>query len=251
MDQLAEKHTKPFVEHLGDLRRTILRAFALLGIGMLLAWPAAPAILVALKQPLTRVGIDPGTFLQVIGMTAGLTVAIRVIFWGGLVISIPGIVLVAGAFIFPGLTPRERRGVLRGGALAGVLFFLGVAMGYFVTLPVAIRIMFAVNTWLGTACEFVELADYVSFVLRLLIAFGLAFELPVLVLVLGYLGLVTSAQLRDKRRHVIIVLMVIAMFLTPPDPFTLLLMAVPMALLYELCIWLVWSKERGKRQAAG
>lgn len=80
--------------------------------------------------------------------------------------------------------------------------------------------------------------------LQLLIAFGLAFELPVVVLVLGKLCIVRSAQLRDKRRHVIVLMLVIAMILTPPDVFTQLIMALPLILLYELCIWIVWASER-------
>jgi sec-independent protein translocase protein TatC len=117
-------------------------------------------------------------------------------------------------------------------------------MGYVITLQVAIRVMLRINRWLGTTCEFVELSDYVSFILRLLIAFGLAFELPVIILALGHAGVIRSAQLRNKRRHVIVGLMIVSMLLTPPDPLTLVLMAVPMALLYEACIWLIWCRER-------
>jgi len=120
-------------------------------------------------------------------------------------------------------------------------------MGYFVTMPVALRMMFRINAWMRVSCEFVELSDYVSFVLRLLIAFGLAFELPVVVVVLGSIGVVSSDQLRAKRRHVIVGLLIAAMLLTPPDPLTQILMAGPLVLLYELCIWVVWFRERARR----
>jgi sec-independent protein translocase protein TatC len=124
-------------------------------------------------------------------------------------------------------------------------------MGYFVTLPVALELMLRINRWLGVRCEFVELGDYVSFVLKLLICFGLAFELPVIVLALGTVGVVNSGQLRRYRRHVIVGLLVAAMLLTPPDPVTQLLMAAPMALLYEACIWLVRliERRRGEQEA--
>ena len=117
-------------------------------------------------------------------------------------------------------------------------------MGYFLTLPLALRVMFRINNWLGASCEFVELSDYVGFVMKLLIAFGLAFELPVIIIVLGSLGIISSDQLRSKRRYVIVLLMVAAMLLTPPDPLTMLMMAAPLALLYELCIWVIRLKER-------
>jgi len=85
-------------------------------------------------------------------------------------------------------------------------------------------------------------------VLKLLIAFGLAFQLPVVLLVLGNMGLVNSVQLRDKRRHVVVGLMILAMLLTPSDPFTMLLMALPLIVLYEICIWMIWAKERKAKQ---
>jgi sec-independent protein translocase protein TatC len=114
-------------------------------------------------------------------------------------------------------------------------------------MPVALRMMFRINDWMRVSCEFVELGNYVSFVLRLLIAFGLAFELPVVVVVLGSIGIVSSDQLRARRRHVIVGLLIVAMLLTPPDPLTQIMMAGPLVLLYELCIWVVWFRERARR----
>jgi sec-independent protein translocase protein TatC len=95
----------------------------------------------------------------------------------------------------------------------------------------------------------VELSNYVAFVLKLLISFGLAFQLPVILVALGSAGIVSATQLREKRRHVIVGLMVAAMLLTPPDPLTLLLMAIPLILLYEICIWIVLVKERRREPA--
>jgi sec-independent protein translocase protein TatC len=119
-----------------------------------------------------------------------------------------------------------------------------VSLCYFITLKVALQMMFRINAWMGLSTEFVELGNYVAFVLKLLIAFGLAFEMPVVLLALGGAGLVTSKQLREKRRHVIVGLLVLAMILTPPDPVTQMMMAVPLVCLYELCIWLIFAKEK-------
>lgn len=246
-DKKDVKYTKPFLEHLEDLRRTILWCAASLAVGVIIAIPLAPLILKVLKTRLGKTGVDPESFLKVMQVAGGFSISMRIIFWSGLLISIPFMVFAVGRFVFPGLTRRERRGVLHASGFAALLFAAGVLMGYFWTLPVALRMMFRINNWLGVRCEFVELSNYVGFVLRLLIAFGLAFELPVIILALGGIGIVSSDQLRSKRPHVIVILMVIAMFLTPPDPITLLLMAVPMALLYELCIWLIllWEKRSG------
>jgi sec-independent protein translocase protein TatC len=241
--------TKSFLEHLEDLRRSLIWcALSLVG-GMTLMVPLAPRVLDVLKGRLAAAGVDPETFLASIRVTEGLTTAMRIVFWGGLIVALPLIALSVAYFVFPGLTRRERRVITRATAFAALLFALGVAMGCFVTLPVALRVMFRVNRWMGVSCTFVQLSDYVGFVMRLLLAFGLTFQLPVILLALGSIGLVTSTQLRDKRRHVIVALMILAMFLTPPDPLTLILMATPLAVLYEFCIWTVWAWERRERQA--
>ena len=236
---------KSFLGHLEDLRATILWCVGLLLCGMLAAIPLAPSILGILKVPLESTGVDPESFLQVIRVAGGISVGMKIVFWAGLLISLPFMSLAIGLFVFPGLTRRERRAVVGAMGFAAVLFTAGVWMGYSVTLPIAMQVLFRVNAWLGVACEFVHLSDYVSFVLKLLLAFGLSFELPVVVLLLGHLGILSSSDLREKRPYVIVALLVIAMLLTPPDPVTQILMALPLALLYEGCIWVIWFRERG------
>jgi len=242
------EQVKPFVEHLQDLRSTILWSLGFLVAGMTVAIPLAPSILRLTKAPIAAAGRDPDTFLRVLRVTGGLSIALRVILWSGILFSLPLIVLVVGRFVLPGLKPKEKRALAQASGFAVLLFVAGVCMGYFTTLPVAVRMMLRINTWLGLETEFVELADYVSFVLRLLLSFGLAFELPVVLIALGNLGIVHSRQLRDKRPHVIVGLLVVAMILTPPDPLTQLLMAGPLVLLYEMCIWLIWFRERARNR---
>lgn len=243
-DALSRRHTKPFLAHLEDLRRTILWSLAVIALGVLVTIPLVPWIVSILQHPVRQAGRDPAEFLKIIQIAGGFSVAMRVSFWGGLVISAPVVVLLIGHFVFPGLTPRERNAVRRASGFAVALFAVGVIMGYVVTLPTAVKVLLGVNQWLGKESEFVVLSDYMSFALKLLLAFGLAFELPVVVLALGSAGLVTSAQLRDKRRYVIVGLMILAMLLTPPDPVTQILMAAPLSLLYEGCIWLLYFRER-------
>lgn len=246
-DEAVYGDSKPFLVHLEDLRCTLLWCVGLLALGLLAAIAPAPWILEQLKLPVAAAGVDPDTFLRVIRVTGGLAITMRIILWTGVLLSLPAMLVAVGWFVFPGLTRRERRTVTGAIGAAAVLFAGGVAMGYFITLPVALRWMLRLNEWIGVECEFVELGDYVSFVLKLLIAFGLVCELPIVLLTLGSLGIVSSDMLRSKRRHVVVVLMIVAMFLTPPDPFTLLLMAVPMTLLYEVTIWLIWALERRRR----
>lgn len=242
-----DQHSKPFVHHLDDLRRTVLWVAGFVATGMAIAIPLAPVILRWLKVPYYRAGLEDVIALRVMQVGGGLAIAMRVVVWSGLLMSLPFIVLAIGSFIFPGLTRHEKRAIMRGGGFSIGLFGAGVWMGFRWTVPVALQMMSRIESWMGTPAEFWETPGYVAFVLRLLIAFGLTFQLPVVILILGNLGILSSRQLRDKRRHVIVALMVLAMLLTPSDPFTMMLMAAPLVVLYEICIWLVWSRERRSR----
>jgi sec-independent protein translocase protein TatC len=105
---------------------------------------------------------------------------------------------------------------------------------------------------MGTPAVFWETGNYVSFVLTLLLAFGVAFQFPMLVFILGAVEIVSSAQLRDKRRHVIVGLLVVAMLMTPgPDPFSQVLMAAPLIVFYEAAIGLIWLREHRRRTERG
>jgi len=252
LDQEKEMsgQTKSFLGHLEDLRTTILLSVGALIAGMLVAIPLAPAILNLIENTIRMAkieGISPSEFLRFIDIGSGLIITMKIGFWGGLIISIPLILVFVARFVFPGLTMRERRCVTYSMISAGGLFMAGVLMSYFVTVPFMIRMMFRINAWLGHRCEFVELTDYVSVILELLLVFGLIFELPVVIVALGSIGIVSSDQLRKKRRHAIVILMVASMFLTPQDPLSMILMALPMVALYEVCIWIIRYRERKKQ----
>ncbi len=162
----------------------------------------------------------------------------RIVTWSGLILSAPFILYFAARFILPGLTDRERKGALAGVALASLLFLLGLALAYFIALPLALRMMLQLHEWLSIQAEW-TINSYVDFSMQLLLVFGLAFESPILVLVLGYIGALKSSALRAKRPHAIIIILIISAVLTPPDVFSQIAMAIPMILLYEFCIWMI------------
>ncbi len=237
---------KSFLGHLDDLRTTLLRCAIALISAACIAAPLAPSILNLLKSRLTRAGQDPETFLRVLEVEGGFSIAVRIVLWSALVLSSPFISFFVAAFVFPGLTPKERRGVLRSTGFAVILFIGGVLLCYFGTLPLALKVMFGISEWVGVKPGPIMITSYVVFCLRLLLGFGLAFELPVLLVFLGYLGIISSKQLRERRSHVVVILLVVAMLLTPPDIFTQLMMAGPMVVLYELSIWIIVVNERRK-----
>lgn len=233
---------KPFIEHLDDLRKALIWASASLLVGLLVAIPLAPYILYFLIIPFERAELTVP--LQVNAVGSGLSIAMRVIWWSGLILSLPFTLAAVGGFVLPGLTRREKTAIYGGGAASLGLFALGVWMAYRWTVPVALQMMAATERWMGTPAAFWETAGYVSFALKLLLAFGATFQLPLLVYILGMLGIITSRQMRDKRRHVTVAMLVVGMIMTPPDPFSQILMATPLIALYEICIWLVYARER-------
>ncbi|MDZ4200006.1 MAG: twin-arginine translocase subunit TatC [Kiritimatiellia bacterium] len=236
---------KPFLQHLEELRRALLGSLAALIVGMGIAIPLAPRIFRWLQIPLQRATGDAEPFLRTLDVSGGFTLAMQVVFWSGLLLSLPAILFFIGAFVAPGLTARERRLAIHALFAATVLFIMGVILGYTLSLPVALTVMLKINEWMGVRAEWI-VSSYVVFALQLLAAFGLVFELPVLLVVLGRLGLVTAAKLRTHRRLVIVLILIVAMILTPPDIFTQLIMAIPLIALYEICILIIGLSEKRK-----
>ncbi len=236
---------KPFLEHLEDLRVTLIRSMIAIGAGMIVAFPATPWLLGILKRPLKGAVENPDTFLQSIDVAGAFVASMRIAFWGGLILSTPALVVIVGSFLLPALTEKERGVVRKAGWIGVGLFGFGVILGYLYTMPFALSAMLSMNNWLGVTPIW-TLDSYVAFTTRLLIAFGLAFELPLVILVLGRFGVVSGAFLAGHRKHAVIACMILATILTPPDVVSQIIMTIPMVILYEICIWIVRSWERKK-----
>ncbi len=174
--------------------------------------------------------------LQFSEPAAAIKMWLTVSFFGGLLLSLPALVFIIGSFIMPGVRDVERKVIGRISIFSGGLFLAGIAMGYKITLPLALGLMLKIGGSLGGESIWFY-NKYIAFALQLLLGFGIAFQLPVVILIMGKMGLVNSTQLREKRRHVIVGLLILAMVLTPPDIMTQMLMAAPLILLYEFCIW--------------
>ena len=248
-DAAEEGELKPFMAHLEDLRQLLIRLALAIALGTVVALPLTPWILRVLRAPLQGLVEDPGRFLVSMDVAGAFTSTMRIAMWSGLILAAPLMVLIIGAYLLPVLTARERQAMGGVGVLSVLLFMGGVWLGYRFTLPFALSAMLVMNNWLGTQAQW-TLSSYVTFTTQTLVAFGLAFEIPVVLLILGRLGIVSSQILRTYRRHAIVAALVVGAVLTPPDIFSQCILAVPLILLYEGCVWTVWGWERSARRAA-
>ena len=242
---------RTLLEHLTDLRACVLRVLGAWCVATLIVLPFAPYLLNALLLPLAQAGHDPDDLIRGQQLGVGVHLLFQIMLWGGLLLSLPLVLFFAAQFVFPGLTRRERRRVSVALSTSGLLFLGGVVLAYKTTLALAIEALFRINTWMGITIWPLQLDDYVAMIVKTLLAFGLAFQLPIVLLALGYLGILSPQALRAKRRHAIVAIFVLAAVLTPPDPISQLAMALPMCLLYEICILLIALRRKGSTRSDG
>jgi sec-independent protein translocase protein TatC len=198
--------------------------------------------------------VEKGLPIQIINLSpaGSFVVATKVAFYGGLVLASPFIFYFIASFVFPALRMREKKYVYRGLGFGAGLFALGVCFCYFILMPVALAASVQYAEWLGFTANQWRAEDYVGFVCKFLLGMGLGFELPVVVLTLVKIGVLNYRMLAAGRRYVIVVSAVLGAVLTTPEVITQILMAVPLYMLYETCVWIAWYWERQekKREAA-
>ena len=227
---------KPFLLHLEELRGTLIKVAIALGLGMTLCFLFRTELAAIIQRPLIAVDPTRAANLQSLGVADSFTISLELAFYGGMVVSFPFLLWFLAEFVLPALTPAEKR-VLFPAAMVGFgLFLLGVSFAYFVVLPQTLEFFFQdakAMSWQPTW----TVREYYSFTTQFLIAFGLAFELPVVVLLLVKLGIVDYDTLRRTRAFALVVIFIVAAVITPTsDILTLLLMGGPMYVLYEICI---------------
>ena len=236
---------KPFLEHVEDLRTMIVRMTIALGIAMSLAFAFRSQIASFVQAPLLAVDPSRTDNLQSLGVADSMTISLKLSFYAGLVIAFPALLYFLAEFILPALTGRERRVVFAASVVGFGLFLAGAAFAFFGVLPQALAFFFQdaqAMQWRPTW----TVGEYYSFVTQFTLGFGLAFELPVVVLALVKVGLLEASRMRATRPYAIVVVFVLAAIITPTtDIFTLLVMGVPMVALYEACIWIArWMEKR-------
>jgi sec-independent protein translocase protein TatC len=226
--------------HLLELRSRLLKASATVLLVLLALVPFANRLYTELAAPLvTR--LPAGAHLIATEVASPFVTPLKLAFYAALFISMPMILYQLWAFVSPGLYKNEKRLARPLLAAALVLFYLGCAFAYFLVLPAAFRFLTAITP---QGVEMMtDITHYLDFVTLMFFAFGLCFEVPVAVVVLAAVGIVVVDMLRASRRYAIVGAFAVAAFITPPDITSMIMLAVPMCLLYELGVvavrWLV------------
>ena len=230
------------MEHLGELRRRLIRCLIAVLITSVLSFIFARQIFNILIMP------AEGINLIFIEMTEMIGTYMKVSIASGIILAMPYLVYQVLMFIFPALTPREKRYVLLIIPWVALMFTGGVIFGYFILVPPATKFLITFGSDIATPQ--IKIGNYISIIIRLLLAIGLVFELPIITTFLARIGVVSPKWLAAKRKLALVFAFILAAIITPTfDPINQSLVAAPLIILYEMSIWLAKLVYRGEKKA--
>ena len=248
-DELAGSEA-PLLDHLIELRKRLIRSLLVI-VGLLIAcfFVAGPIFDILVQPYREAVAPQPVELIYTAPQEFFFT-QLSLAFFGAIFLGFPYLAVEIYGFVAPGLYKKERKAFIPYLIATPIFFLLGAAMVYFAVLPLAMRFFHSMET--GEISMLVKVSEYLGLAMTLIIAFGLCFQLPVILTLLAQIDLISSGTLKKGRRYAIVAILVFAAFITPPDPISQIGLALPMYLLYELSIWSVmWiEKRRAKALAA-
>jgi sec-independent protein translocase protein TatC len=235
---------KTFLEHLEDLRFVLLKSALAILVLSTVAFVFAPYLMKFIIWPfhaaVTRfdLGASDQALLRTLRPSGAFVVSMKMALGAGFTLALPLLLWFAGRFVFPGLTEVEKRYLLPALGAGTLLFLVGLSFCYFVILPTALGFFWRYGQKMGIANEW-TVEYYVSLVVQMLLAFGVVFELPIVLLFMAKVGIVGHQGLRKARKYVIVGIFILAAAITPtPDMISQIMLAVPMVILYEFCVWM-------------
>jgi sec-independent protein translocase protein TatC len=235
----------PLTSHLQELRKRLILSFIAIGVGFFVCYAFKEFLFDILAAPLIDKVMPAGGSLIFTSVSEAFFTYMKVAFIAGLILASPFVLYQIWVFVAPGLYQKEKRYVVPF-VLGGSLFFaIGVLFGYYVAIPIGFKFL------LGYATDFIKpmpsMKEYLSFSIKFLLAFGLVFEFPVVLVLLAKIGVIDARMLARQRKYAILLIFVFAAVMTPPDIISQVLMALPLMGLYELSILL--ARIFGKKPA--
>jgi sec-independent protein translocase protein TatC len=244
-----------FISHLVELRKRLIQSFIFLIIFFVGCYYFAEHLYGFLVEPYANAVKDDGTERRLIftALQETFLTYLKISFFAAFFVTCPFILIQIWKFIAPGLYKHEKIAIVPYLILTPVLFFLGGMLVYYLIMPLAIKFFLSFETSAQINSLPIELEakvnEYLSLITRLIFAFGLSFQLPVLLSLLARVGFINSDYLKKRRRYVIVIIFAFAAILTPPDPIPQIGLGIPLLILYELSILSVKLIERKKRNA--
>jgi sec-independent protein translocase protein TatC len=230
---IGEEEKLPFTSHLEELRSRLIKCFIAVGIGFAVSYAFKEILFKILVRPLTAI-MEAGDHLIFTGLPEAFFTYLKVALLSGLMLASPFVLYQFWMFVAPGLYKKERRMLAPVVILSSFFFIAGALFGYFIVFPWGFRF------FLGFATETIRplpsMKEYLSFSAKLLLAFGLVFELPMILTFLARLGIVSVEFLKRNRKYAVLLFFAGAAILTPPDVVTQVMMALPLMVMYELSI---------------
>jgi len=235
----------PFLEHLEELRRRLIKSMLAIILGAVVGLIFQDQLMAWIQQPLK------GTQLYNMEVAGEFYAYLKVSLFTGIFAALPVVFYQLWGFVSPGLYKREKSVVLPLVTVSTLLFLGGAAFCFYVVLPLALA--FLIGFAGGTITSYVTISSYLSFAGLLMLAFGLAFQMPILAYFMGRMGIVTAKFLGRGRRYAVVILLTVAAILTPPDVVTQVLLFIPLYALYEVSILVVLlsGRREGKEAPAG
>jgi sec-independent protein translocase protein TatC len=241
--EMNEESKLPFTSHLEELRKRLIVCFVAVGVGFVISYGFKEYLFQILVHPLVKV-MQPGDSLIFTGLPEAFFTYLKVAFLTGLMLAAPVIIYEFWIFVAPGLYDKEKRLMLPIVFLSTFFFIGGALFGYFLVFPWGFKF------FLGFATETIRpmpsMKEYLGFSAKLLLAFGLVFELPLVITFLARLGIVSVDFLKKNRKYALLLFFVGAAILTPPDVVTQIMMALPLMLLFEISI--IGARIFGKKK---
>ena len=233
----------PLLDHLIELRRRLLWSVTALGVAFVGCLYIARPIFAFLVQPLLRAGQGKIIYTDIF---EAFFVELKVALFAALMIAFPVLATQVWRFVAPGLYAQEKRAFLPFLLMTPILFTAGAAMAYYVAMPIALTYLLGYSGNVGGVEQeaLPGVGNYLNFVTKFIFGFGVAFLLPVVLMLLERAGIVTRDQLKKGRRYAIVAIVAVAAVLTPPDILSQVLLAVPLYLLYEFAIVAIWFTQR-------